>query len=89
VNPPARPDELPRLLTVSSSDSITVVPPDSHPTFANALLETSGLGAATSNDRCGGGGLCGMIPYAVVRAPVAGFSLSSSAGVDLKSSPLF
>jgi hypothetical protein len=87
TSPPARPDELPRLLTVAASDNVKAVAPAAHASFVKAALATEGLPPEMAGDRCGGGGLCGVVPYARVTAPVAGFSFTSS--FALSSSPLF
>jgi hypothetical protein len=88
-NPPLRPDQLPQLLTGSETTDVKLFPPPEMGAFQAVELNTDDLAAAMEGDHCGGGGLCGMIPYRAVTMPVAGFSIVQGGAAALSTSPLF
>jgi hypothetical protein len=89
ANPPARPDQLPQLVTASASSNVKLVPTAGQSTIVKVTLNTDGIAPAQAGDRCGGGGLCGMVPYRVVSGSVAGFSLTPDTSTTLSTSPVF
>jgi hypothetical protein len=86
--PPARPEGLPRLITLGKTSVITVTPPADQPTFAVTRLGPPLVQADNAGDMCGGLSLCGIVPYQAF----GGFLFPTSwyfGGGSLFSSPLF